>query len=230
MVAAAKRACSSVSMAALELDHVFVAVPEKAPQVSVLTSCGFEEGNRHPHSGQGTASTGVFFENAYLELIWLEDSDAAGSPSVRRTHLYERVDLGHEASPFGFGLRKARKGSQPLPFSTWDYRPPYLPEGASIAMGVNSECLGEPLLFALPWKSGPGYECPDHPNGSHAITKVTLGMSGAAHYSAELQRFSELNLVELNRGTESVLELELDRSRCGEEVDLRPEVPLVMRW
>lgn len=212
-----------------ELDHIFVAVTPGAPQMSLLTSCGFEEGTRHPHPGQGTASTGLFFANAYVELIWLEEADTAEAPAIRRTHLRERIDVGHEACPFGIGLRKSRDGLDDLPFSTWDYRPPYLAPGASIPVGTNSEWLNEPLLFVLPWKSGPGYECPDHPNRSRVITRVSLGLRDLAHRSEEFESFTKLNLVEVSRQAESILRVELDGARCGKAVDLRP-VPLELSW
>jgi hypothetical protein len=209
---------------------VFVAVTPGAPDTSLLTSRGFEGGTPHAHPGQGTASTGVFFANAYVELIWLEDTDAAEAPAIRRTHLRERIDLGHEACPFGIGLRKSRDGQNKLPFSTWNYRPPYIPEGLSIPMGTNSDRLDEPLLFLLPWKRGPGYECPDHPNRSRAITRVSLGLPNMVHRSEEFESFTKLNLVEVDREAESLLQVELDGVRCGKSVDLRPVAPLVLSW
>ncbi len=230
VVVAAEGPRSEVSVPAFELDHMFVAVSPQAPQMSLLVSSGFEEGNRHPHPGQGTASTGVFFANAYVELLWLEDTDAAEAPAIRRTHLSERIDVGHEACPFGIGIRRSSNGETGLPFPTWDYRPPYLPAGASIPMALNSEVLEEPLLFVLPWKTGPGYECPVHPNGARAITKATLGMQGVPPYSTELSKFVALNLVDVVSDTDPLLQIELDDGRSAIELDLRPEVPLVLRW
>ncbi len=191
---------------------------------------GFAGGDRHGHPGQGTASTGIFFENAYLEFIWLEDPAAAESELIRRTHLRERTDLGCAANRFGVGLRTSAGGAQSAPFATWDYRPPYLPAGASIPMALNSGCLEEPLLFVLPWKCGPGYAAPDHPNGARRITSVTLELAGVRQFSRELEAFAALQVVHVRHSRESLARVELDRARRKESADLRPAVPLVVRW
>jgi hypothetical protein len=215
---------------AIELDHMFVSVRPGAPEVAPLLSCGFVEGERHRHVGQGTASTGVFFENLYVEFIWIEDAVEAESPSIRRTSLAQRADPGQNVVRFGFGLRGTVGVEDPWPFRTWDYRPPYLPNGTVIPMGDNSENLTEPLLFMLPWKSGPGYECPKHSNGAREVTRVSLTIEQSAEMSPEFGAFTSLGLVEVEVGEAPLLEIQLDRLRAGDHADLRPDVPFLIRW
>jgi len=214
---------------AYTLDHVFVAVEPKAPQMRELVGRGFAESPRRAHPGQGTASRGVLFENAYLELIWLDDAAEAESAAVRDTFLAKRVGLDPAACSFGLGLRPS-VADEPLPFATWDYRPPYLPSGRVLPVGLNSRCLEEPLLLALPWKTGPGYSAPRHPNGAREITGVSLWLLEGLPISPELRTVLNLGVVRLHHGTQRLMEVELDQAGAGKTLDLRPATPLVLRW
>ena len=215
---------------AFELDHMFVAVRPGAPEVARIVTAGFEDGPRNHHPGQGTASTGVLFENSYVEFLWLEDSSEAELPGIRRTCLAQRADPEQRALPFGFGMRHAPGSENAVPFSTWEYRPPYLPAGTSILMGCNSELLAEPLLFVLPWKSGPGYDCPRHPNKAREVTAVSLLVPEGGDMSREFTAFCSLGLVTVDLGDSPLLSVELDHGRTGSLLDLRPRVPFVIRW
>jgi hypothetical protein len=216
----------------LELDHVFVTVTPGAPEMATLERAGFAEGGRNRHSGQGTASTGVFFENAYVEFLWLEDRNEAESGAVRRTRLAHRAARDGNALPFGFGFRFAAESDPLIPFDTWEYRPPYLPEGAVIPTGKNSDQLAEPLLFVLPWKSGPGYDCPTHPNGARRVTKVSLTIGQVQDRSTEFAAFCALDLVDVivDDGSAPLLEVELDDCIARGSQDMRPAVPLIILW
>ncbi len=211
-----------------ELDHVFVAASPGAPEMRILAEAGFLEGPDHDHPGQGTASRGIFFENAYLELIWLTDPGVARSPAIRRTRLADRIDPGCPGNPLGFGLRSPEHPLPPAPFATWPYRPPYLPVDASFAVSISSEIIGEPFLFVLPWARAPSWKVPPHPNGARRMTRVTL--VHPAPVSDELKAFLDLGSVSWEDGSEPAVRMELDRGRGGRELDTRPHLPLAVRW
>jgi len=212
-----------------ELDHVFVAVSAGGPEIQLLKDAGFLEGPAHDHSGQGTASRGIFFENAYLELIWLTDPKAAAVPPVLRTGLAKRADPQQPASPFGFGLRSPMKHVPKPPFETWDYRPAYLPEGVALAIAANSEELQEPLIFVLPWSRRAAWEVPEHANGARRLTRVGLSL-GVPSSSRVMSAFLGLGLVSLEDDASNLLRLELDQRAQGVQVDLRPHLPLLLEW
>jgi hypothetical protein len=232
---------------AFELDHVFVATAPGGSEIAALVARGFAEGRTNTHPGQGTACRGIFFENAYLELIWLVDPAEAASEAIRRTHLRERTDPGHPANPFGVGMRSSDAGADlppgadlpsgadlppgaGLPLETWEYAPPYLPGGVVIPVGLNSERLDEPFLFFLPWSRGPAWDAPEHPNGTRAITGVSLTLPEGGGSSPELDALSKLGVVGVERGPQPLMDIELDGSGKGNCVDLRPAVPLLVRW
>jgi hypothetical protein len=216
--------------AGFELDHFFVAVRTPESGAAALRNAGFAEGPSQDHPGQGTASRGVFFENAYLELIWLTDRVEAESAAIRRTRLRERTEPGSVACPFGIALRGQEGPVTPLPFETWEYRPPYVPEGTFIPVGENSENLREPLLFLLPWRTEAGWEMPDHPNGARRVTRLSIVLEEGASESQVLTAVKAAGLAEVAIESAHLMEVELDGGHSGKILDLQPEIPLRMKW
>jgi hypothetical protein len=220
-----------------ELDHVFICTAPGAPEADRLTRLGFAEGSPNRHPGQGTANRRFFFENAFLELLWVEDAAEARSELVRRTGLWERWSgRGRDASPLGVGLRPVPGEPNAVPFPAWEYRPPYLPEPLAIHMAGNSESSAEPLLFYLafgrrPDPADPARQQPrQHAAGFRAITRVRVGIARGRASTPELlaaqQQCAGLSFV---AGSEDVLELGFDEERAGRLIDLRPGLPLVLR-
>jgi hypothetical protein len=64
----------------VELDHIFILCAVGAPEAAALIRLGFSEGTPNTHPGQGTACRRFFFDNAYLELLWVhEEKEARGA-------------------------------------------------------------------------------------------------------------------------------------------------------
>ncbi len=138
-----------------KLCHVFVFVEPGAPEAARLEEAGLRESFRRRHPGQGTTNVCYCFDNAYLELLWAEDEAAMTGPAIARTRLAERARWRETgASPFGIALR-TEAPDEPLPFPSWDYRPPYLPAGMAIPVALASEDPRQPFLFRSPGSSRP---------------------------------------------------------------------------
>lgn len=166
-----------------EVDHVFVAVRHGAPELAELLRAGFAEGPPNVHLGQGTACRRVFFENGYLEFLWLEDAREASDSPVDRTGLAQRTRCVGGVSRLGVALRsKTDDGSEPeLPIRTWPYRPAYLPAGTSIPVAANAGELRQPLVFFMPEAFASGRHSFGHPNGARRVTGIEVvqrGISG----------------------------------------------------
>jgi Glyoxalase-like domain len=221
----------------LELDHIFIGVQSNAPEAQALLDFGLAEGRRRAHPGQGTTNICFFFQNAFLELLWLVDEDEARSPLIAPTGLWERCRWQSTAAcPFGIAVRT----THPLPFNTWDYRPPYLPPDLSIPIAANSAILQEPLLFRSPSNLPPSALPPeqrpplDHPCGVQVITSVKMTLP-TAKLSPEMKVLQSLGLIELEYG-EYHLQLEMDQGdSASADLSVRhhsfaPELPLSMRY
>jgi hypothetical protein len=92
----------------LEIDHIFVCL-EVAPQQSLLKELGLVCSDRLVHHPQqGTVSSLIFFENAYLELIWVENETAAEIYAMQSgiDFLARSCWRQTNTSPFGIALRQ----------------------------------------------------------------------------------------------------------------------------
>ena len=196
-----------------------------------LVELGFREGSPNVHPGQGTRNRRFFFDNAMLELIWVENPDEAGSSLIAPTRLWERSRASETgASPFGLCLRQTR-ADEPLPFATWPYQPPYLPPGLAIPIAADTTA-NEPLLFVNPVGARPDRfpvdrrEPLDHSAGVREISCVTITIAGDASLSRAFQTVERLGLVRIKRADEPLLELTFDDA-LSPPCDLRPSLPLL---
>jgi len=131
----------------LELDHIFFFVRPGGREAGALARAGLREAYRRRHPGQGTANVCYAFDNAFLELLWVEDWDEITSPAVARTKLAERAEWqSYRASPFGIAVRGGGLNGA-LPFATWEYAAPF---GAKLPVAQASEDPQQPFLFSPP--------------------------------------------------------------------------------
>src|SRR5438093_13075122 len=90
----------------LELDHVFVCAPRAHEDFALLRGAGLCCGLNRIHNGQGTANANFYFDNAYLELLWLHDALEVRSAIVAPLALWERLTSAVTgACPFGVAFR-----------------------------------------------------------------------------------------------------------------------------
>lgn len=224
-------------MRELELDHIFICVEPNAPEAIALADSGLQEGRNRIHRGQGTANRCFFFHNAYLELLWSCNSTEIKSSLVQPLHLWERCHWRNiSACPFGISLRLTNNSSDNLPFSTWQYCPSYLPEGAFIPIATNSQFTDEPLIFLSPVSQSPASVSPDqrppleHNVKLERITKIDVSLAKEKPFSAEIAILQSLGLANFTRGQSYHLQLEFDRGMNGKTYNFEPDLPLSFRW
>jgi hypothetical protein len=215
------------------VDHVFICCAEGAPEAEALGALGLVEGSPNTHPGQGTACRRFFFANAYLELIWVSDAEEARSEMVRPTRLWDRwSQRGQGASPFAIVLRPADDaGEATPPFPTDSYRPEYMLAGATIEI-ARGTLLSEPEVFFLGFqrdRARLGKEPVDHGPPLRYLKRVTVWTPASGAGSPAARALAETGLLDLRQGDAHLMELSFDDARRG-HADLRPELPLVLRW
>ena len=243
----------------MALDHVFVLCAEGAPEAARLIARGLVEGSPNRHPGQGTACRRFFFANAYLELLFVVDEAEARAEPARATRLFERWSRRRTgASPFGIVLRPADRAAEsaadiPLggrrpaddagasdgataasapPFHTWSYRPPYLPPDFSIEVATGTP-LAEPEILYIPFARRPdriGREPITHGIPAAEITAVGIGVPGLGARSAAARAVEEIGAVAFAPADDHLMTLTFDGGGRGAGDDLRPELPVVLRW
>ena len=214
----------------IELDHLFVCTASNAPEAEKLIQFGLREGPPNQHPGQGTACRRFAFLNAMIELFWVSTPTEAQSESTARTLLWERWS-GREgnACPFGICLRPTDpQHVGPPPFSSWEYRPAYLPD--PLVLHIGEAGIEEPMWVYMSFMNRAQREqwFTEHPIGIREITGLTLTTAIPVRSSVS-QRVVESGILASRTGPTSLLEIEFDGNRRQEQVDFRPDLPIVFR-
>jgi Glyoxalase-like domain len=215
----------------MQLDHVFILCDAGAPEATALTSLGLVEGPANVHPGQGTACRRFFFPMQYLELVWVADQAEAMNDATRPTRLWDRwSSRRQDGCPFG--LVFTPDGDGPLrSFPTWPYRPAYVPHGLAIEIAIDTP-LTEPEFFVLPFRTGRKDD--RHPAQAAipgtSITHLRVGSPAGPLASSAARWAGATQLLSYEPSDDYVLTVTFDAAATGEMADLRPELPLVLRW
>ena len=206
-----------------ELDHIFVLCEPGAPEADELLAAGFVEGQGYVHRGQGTANRVFFFQDFYLEFLWVHDEAEARSSVTGPTQLWERwSQRQHGASPFGLCLRPSHKQfAAQKPFAGFEYRPTYFPENASIWLA--QQTISTPLMFYLSFVTPPNQCMPPtvlNPQQSWAVRLLNdISMISMADWR---------KVLELPRAPNEKMILEL--SKAGKHQLQLASLPLEIRY
>lgn len=223
----------------LEVDHLVVYVSEGTTSVSVLQEFGLHCSSRRvQRPEQGTASQIIFFENAYLELIWVEDEQAVeeyaartGIDILKRTRWQQS-----RASSFGVGLRYASgTADQRKYWVEWMRSHTYINLAAE-----NLASLEEPLCFVIPdsialttWldRSLEAHQqLISHPLGVRTLTGVKITVNSDKELTNSVSLLDRNGIVAIKRGTSPLLELTFDGGAKGKILDARPMLPILLRY
>jgi len=224
----------------LELDHFYIVVqPPASRAADALRLAGIvvDTAIRH-HDGQGTASMAAFFENAYLELFWVDSATAVDSAHRSDVADFRRATNWREsgASPFGVGLHFVAGSAADLPVPARREAAPHLGPNMFYLLLRQADESQAADIFVVPataavtqWLDRFRGRRPNlfaHPLGARRITRVLL--HGAP---ANRPRAMDLDLGSLGfqvASTQYAI-VEFDGARQGREWDLRPALPLVLR-
>jgi hypothetical protein len=211
----------------LQLDHFFILTDAGAPQAARLAALGMQEGEPNEHPGQGTANRRFFFANAMLELLYVRDKrEAIGGPG-RKLGIVARAE-DPKASPFGLVLRGSPDGPAPA-LPGWDYYPDYLSDGRSLRIGQNSELLAEPLCVVLPADFATSSSSRPQSRSFSCVTGIRIG-TPVTRPSEVLESMAALALVSFRLAAPHGMELTFNHGVQNRAADLRPHLPLRVRW
>jgi len=129
----------------LEIDHAFVFCSSELKEVELARQLGFTQDHKSTHKGQGTSCRCVFFEENYLEFIYIDDVQSAMQNPLELQYKADWKNSGH--SPFGVGLRGELSDDDRKLF--WEYKPVYSPNRKILFLNNRSNFLMLPLIFYL---------------------------------------------------------------------------------
>jgi glyoxalase-like protein len=232
-------AAAAAATPQVEFDHVWIMVSPNAPERAALERAGFQiSPDINRHEGQGTASITVEFQNAYLELIW-PDATVPVEPGLERAAEKFRQRMLWRTSgwcPIGVGLHRVGKPGDPFPFPTWSWTADWMPKGSVMEMLTPRDDTRSPALFvepaALTDTTGQAARASKfhHPIGVHRITGIRLVSPKTYQPIDALTYLEKQHVVGVERGEQWLLELTFDGGEKKKSKDLRPDLPLVVRY
>jgi hypothetical protein len=231
--------------ALLEVDHLQIYTGVGLPDVSALQELGLNHASQIVRrEAQGTASTLIFFENAYLELIAVEDESTFRQYAAQtRMNLQMRSQWRQTgASPFGVGLRSKAHTQNHLNllmgstfWTEWGY-----PETTINFSAENLAAVDEPMCFTVPhqialtnWldRSNETHrQLISHPLGIQRLTGVRIKVNTARSLTNALSLLQDHGIIAIDRGLSPLLELTFDGNLKDRVLDARPILPIQLRY
>jgi len=234
---------AGVAMAAtgqqLAFDHASIMVSPGAPERAALEQAGLQiSPDLNRNEGQGTASIAMEFQNSYLELVWV-DASVTVNPSAERAVQKFRNRVAWRTSgycPFGVASRRTTHDKLTLPFPTWSWSADWMPKGAEMVMLTPRDDTRSPALYiesrAVTDQAKQATLAAKfhHPLGVHRITSVRLISPKSYQPIAPLSYLQQQRIVNLGKGEQWLLELTFDGGKQKKSKDLRPDLPLILRF
>lgn len=230
----------------LTLSHVWVVVGPGAPERAVLEKAGFRIAptvNRH--DGQGTASVTVELLNGFLELIYpdstvpVSPASQAGANKFRLKSKWRETDY----SPIGVVFDRTPTTPDTLPFATWKISadwmekgtfiemmtPKEMPKAVSLSISSHPESMRATQNEALARDSVQGAMFL-HPNGARRLTGLKIVAPSADRLPPAATFVAKHTPVKFDLGRQWVVEVTLDNGSQHVTKDLRPKLPMIVRY
>ena len=215
----------------MEVDHLFIFSASNGNEADELRDFGFTEGSSRVHPGQGTCNRKFYFENFFLEILWVMDELELQSDLLAPTKLSERAKFRtSHYSPFGLCLLNDAS-TNALFARSLAYQPAYFPPGAIIEVITNEEQPSLPWTFRLPFK-GPRKQPEEpmtHQNGLQRLTSMAFGVPRLGTNSPYIGYFKDEQNIVFIENERQALTLTFDNHRrCESKIFDR--LPLTINY
>lgn len=193
-----------------------------------MVSLGLTEGSSRVHTGQGTTNRKFYFEDFFLEVLWVHDEAEARSHPAVELGLWDRSRF-RETGRSRFGLCLVNTPDTDTIFAKSQlHQPAYFPEGMSIDFINDPARPWLPMLFRLPFRGPkkPSDEPRNHALGWEKLTKAQFSIPKQALEDPLIQLLQQASQLDFIEGDTPTLGLEFDHGR-GEKVAF-PELDLSM--
>ena len=173
----------------------------------------------------GTKGTYFNFENLYMELLWIEDETE-----------YMPLSSMFGKPTFGIAFHHKAGINVPLPFETNAFHWEWLPPDSFLHFAKRDPASLEPLFFVVPDSivhreedNDTPSEITTHPLGIKRLSALRVTIA-SQELSATAQLLSANTNAQIENGSENRLELIFDNEAQGKIVDIRPTLPLIIRY
>lgn len=200
----------------MEIHHIFIFSANKGSEGDELVEFGLSEGSFRVHKGQGTKNRKFYFENFYLEILWVIDDREFKNPITSSAKLCERARyLSNGYSPFGLCLVNDSENDG-LFNESFKYRPEFLPVVMSFDVITNEDYPYLPWTFRPPFRGRGTQEEPVlHKNGIEKLTKVVFRCPQLQFKNTFTDYFKSAKNISFEYSNKHQLILEFDNKRKG---------------
>lgn len=199
----------------MEIDHIFIFSNSNGKEADDLVEFGLTEGSSRRHPGQGTTNRKFYFDNFFLEILWVVNENEIKSELTAKTKLWERslFDINGNSR---FGLCLVNSATTDKIFKSSEiYQPNYFPKGMSIDIITNEQNPELPWTFRLPYRGEKKKhnEPIEHRNGIKSLTKAEFEIPNG---NTVFERyFNKIENIKFGKGKSANLILEFDNNVQG---------------
>jgi hypothetical protein len=205
----------------MDIDHIFIFTDGKGKVADQLVSFGLTEGSSRIHKGQGTTNRKFYFENFFLEILWVHDEAEIKSDLVKPTGLWQRANYQtNNFSPFGLCIVNADETDM-LFEKSFKYQPDYFPLGLSIDILTNENQPELPWTFRLPFKGHKKNEVEPtaHANGIKRLTKAQFTYRNL-YADNFVEKFKNESKIKFLKGSDLKLVLTFDDNSQRRQIQI----------
>lgn len=227
----------------LQPDHAWIVVGPGAKERKLLERAGFRFApGVHRHDGQGTASITIEFLDGFLELLYPDKKVSVTNEDAAEKFRLKSRWRTSGYSPIGIVFARTPATPEKFPFATWRVTADWLDPGTFIEMlapretpqvvslSISSHAVSSRERNAELARDATRNAMFQHPNGTRRLTAFhveapdSAGLPPAAHWIAEQ------GIMTFEAGRAWLLRVTLDDGAQGKTADLRPGLPLVIRY
>ncbi len=204
----------------MNIDHIFIFTDDNGKVADELLDFGLTEGSSRVHVGQGTTNRKFYFNNFFLEILWVHDEGEIKSEQTEQTGLWQRAEFkANNFSPFGLCILNNNKTEQ-LFENAFKYQPQYFPQGQTIGILKNNFQPDLPWTFQLPFKGKKKHENEpiNHKNELAFLTKATFEYQNAVDNNF-IDYFKNDENIEFIKTLRNWLNLTFDNGKRGLKKD-----------
>jgi hypothetical protein len=202
------------------IDHIFIFTNDNGKVANDLVDFGLTEGSNRIHVGQGTANRKFYFDNFFLEILWVHNENEIISDKTKPMGLWQRAEYKtNHFSPFGLCIVNS-DDTERIFEHAFKYQPDYFPQGMEIDIIKNENHSDLPWTFRLPFIGQKKHEneMTKHNNKISVLTNTIFEYKSISE-NTFIDCFKDQNQIQFIKTSRHWLNLIFDNGKQGKKQD-----------
>ena len=202
----------------MKIDHIFIFTDKNGKVADDLVDFGLTEGSNRIHVGQGTTNRKFYFDNFFLEILWVHNENEIKSDKTKPMGLWQRAEYKtNHFSPFGLCIVNSDDTEKTFE-KAFRYQPDYFPQGMEIEIIKNENQSDLPWTFRLPFKGQKKHENEPtkHKNDISVLTNAVFEYKSISE-NTFLENFKNQPQIQFIKSSRQWLNLIFDNGKQGKK-------------